>query len=136
MVRGILSDANIQGHVQALVHVLEGPAWREVWDSLSLSLCVFRDLGLDRHVKDSDLWQKCQEEQVVLITANRNADGPDSLEATLRTRNMPESLPIFTLADPAQVLRSRDYAERVVERLLDYLLDIDKYRGTGRLYLP
>jgi hypothetical protein len=136
MVRAILSDVNIQGHVQALVHVLEGPAWRDVWASLNLALYTFRDLGLEREVADSILWQKCQDEQVILITANRNADGPDALEVVLCTRNTPEALPVFTLADPERVLHSRDYAERVVVRLLDYLLDIAKYRGTGRLYLP
>jgi hypothetical protein len=136
MARAILSDVNIQGHVQALVHFLEGPAWRDVWASLGLGLCTFRDLGLAPDVVDSILWQQCQDEQVILITANRNAAGPDSLEVMLRSRNTPESLPVFTLADPDRVLHSRDYAERVVERLLDYLLDIDQYRGTGRLYLP
>jgi hypothetical protein len=34
------------------------------------------------------------------------------------------------------LLRSRTYADRVVAQLLDYLLDIDRVRGTGRLYLP
>ncbi|HWG45363.1 MAG TPA: hypothetical protein VN688_21550 [Gemmataceae bacterium] len=35
-----------------------------------------------------------------------------------------------------RINHSRAYAERVVERLLEYLIDIDNYRGTGRLYLP
>jgi hypothetical protein len=70
------------------------------------------------------------------VTANRNADGPDSLEATLRTQNTATSLPVFTIADAKRVLRSREYAERVALRLLDYLLDIDRVRGAGRLYLP
>jgi hypothetical protein len=73
---------------------------------------------------------------MILITGNRNAEGPDSLEVTLRMCNTAESLPVFTIADVDRVLNSKDYAERVVARLIDYLLEIDRYRGTGRLYLP
>jgi hypothetical protein len=103
---------------------------------LNLPLLTFRDLGLAPDASDALLWQRCQEEQIILITANRNNDGPDSLEATLRTQNRPDSLPVFTVADAERVLHSGEYVGRVVERLLDYLLDIDNYRGTGRLYLP
>ena len=39
------------------------------------------------------------------------------------------------LAD-GHLLRSRDYADRIVERLMDYLMNIEDYRGAGRLYLP
>jgi hypothetical protein len=31
---------------------------------------------------------------------------------------------------------SRAYAEQVLRRLYEYLIDIDKVRGTGRLFLP
>jgi hypothetical protein len=34
------------------------------------------------------------------------------------------------------VLRDRIYAEKVTERLLDYLMRIDEVRGTGRIYVP
>jgi hypothetical protein len=50
--------------------------------------------------------------------------------------NTPTSLPILTIGNPRQVLSSRAYAERVVTRLLEYLLDLENFRGTGRLYLP
>jgi hypothetical protein len=135
-VRAILGDVNIQAHVQFLVGVWESDAWREVWHSLGLRLITDRDLDLPLDVSDVILWQRCQQEEVVLLTANRNADGPDSLEATLRRQNTPKSLPVFTLADAEHLRRSREYADRVAERLLGYLLDIDNYRGTGRLYLP
>jgi hypothetical protein len=135
-VKGILSDVNVQGHVQFLTRILEGPAWQDVWAFLGLSLYTFRDLGLDPKVPDAILWQACQERQIVLLTANRNADGPDSLEVALRTQNQPESLPVFTFADADRILNSKEYAERVAERLLGYLIDIDCYRGVGRLCLP
>jgi hypothetical protein len=43
---------------------------------------------------------------------------------------------VLTLAGPDRVIHSRTYAERVVERLLECLIDMDNYRGTGRVYLP
>ena len=40
-----------------------------------------------------------QAEHLILITDNRNLDSENSLEATIRRNNTPESLPIFTIAD-------------------------------------
>jgi hypothetical protein len=136
MVQGILSDNNIEGHIRALVRVLMGPTWQDVWTHLGLSLYTFSDFRLDRNVPDAILWQVCQQRQVCLVTANRNNDGPDSLEATLRAQGQADSLPVFTVADADRILRSHAYAARVAERLLEYLLDIDRYLGTGRLYVP
>ena len=83
-----------------------------------------------------EVWRRCQAEHLVLITSNRNYAGSDSLEATIRLYNTPDSLPVFTIADANQLNSSRPYAEQVVEALLDYLQRIDLLRGTGRLYLP
>jgi hypothetical protein len=62
--------------------------------------------------------------------------GPIHLEATIRTRGGPTSLPVFTLANADRVLLEPTYANRVAERLLDYFFIIDQVRGTGRLYVP
>jgi hypothetical protein len=70
------------------------------------------------------------------VTANRNDDDPDSLAATIRTEGAPDSLPVLTIGNIDRLMSSREYAERVILKLLDYLLDLDAYRGTGRLYLP
>ena len=43
---------------------------------------------------------------------------------------------MFTIGNINRLMASREYAERVMVKLLDYLLDLDAYRGTGRLYLP
>jgi hypothetical protein len=135
-VKALLSDVNIQGHVQVLVNVLESAAWRGVWTLLNLPVYTFRDLGLVANTPDVVVWQVCQQQEISLITANRNDDGTDSLETAIRTMNTLQSLPVFTLADADQVLHSRAYADRVAERLLDYLIDIDAHRGTAMLYLP
>lgn len=134
--KGILADNNITGHVRVLAAHLEGPDWREIWESLQLRLQTFRELDLASDISDALLWRYCQEQQLVLLTANRNARGPDSLEATIRNENRNDSLPVFTLPDAERVLTSREYAERVTRRLLEYLTEFDNYRGTGRLFLP
>ena len=80
--------------------------------------------------------ERGQREHGVLVTANRNDAGPESLEATIQQQNTPQSLPVFTLANDQRVLRDRQYAEKVADRLIEALSDIDSYRGTGRIYLP
>jgi hypothetical protein len=110
--------------------------WAEFWAHLHLQTLALQDIGLLPDASDLVVWQTCQREELALVTANRNQESPDSLETAIRTLNTPTSLSVFTLADPDRILQERAYAERVVERLLDYLLDIDRYRGTGRLYLP
>ncbi len=134
--KAILSDVNIEGHMEVLLTVLEGEDSRALWTGLSLDVLSFRDVNLSRESSDAVVWQTCQQEQLILVTANRNAAGSDSLEMTLRAQNTATSLPVFTIANEKRVFQSRDYAERVAVKLLDYLLDIDRVRGTGRLYLP
>jgi hypothetical protein len=71
-----------------------------------------------------------------LIIENRNKRGSESLEATIQNENQPDSLPAITIANTERVLRDRHYAETVAERLLAYLMRIDDFRGTGRIYVP
>jgi hypothetical protein len=104
MVQALLADYNIEGHVQRLLWILEGPTWRSVWTLLNLELRTFHDLGLAPQTVDAELWRVCQEKELILLTANRNADDPDSLETTIRTKGAVDSLPVFTLADPKQVM--------------------------------
>jgi hypothetical protein len=113
MVRAILADVNIEGHVRRLVTLMEGEPWREFWESLALSLRLFRDFGLAADASDVVVWELCQREQLILLTANRNEDAPDSLEATLRARNTATSLPVMTVASADNILQSRKYADRL-----------------------
>lgn len=132
----ILADANINGHVDVLVGRMQAAPWTEFWEGLGLAYRRFEDVGLLASSNDSEIWRRCQSDQLLLVTDNRNRDGPDSLEATIRLFNQPDSLPVFTIADINKFRTSRAYADQVVERLYDYLLRIDAVRGTGRLYLP
>jgi hypothetical protein len=38
---------------------------------------------------------------------------------------MPASLPVFTIANVPHLRHSRDYTNRVIDRLLDFLMRID-----------
>ena len=134
--KGILADVNIQGHVDLLVVLMQAEPWKLFWDHLNLKYAHFAEFGLAPSAPDSLVWATCQTEELVLITDNRNKKGLDSLEATIQTRNTPTSLPVFTVANVPHLRASRDYADRVIEKLLDSLLRIDALRGTGRLFLP
>ena len=59
-----------------------------------------------------------------------------SLEATIRTHNAPDSLPIFTIGDADRILQSREYTEEVIESFFDQLLRLDTLRGAGSAFLP
>ena len=134
--KGLVADADIQGHVEYLVQRMQAEAWAEFWQALGLAVLRFEDVGLSASATDLEVWNVCQAEQLILITNNRNLDSEDSLEATIRRNSTPASLPVFTIADMNEFRSNSSYAERVVEALYDYLLRIDEVRGTGRLYLP
>ena len=96
----------------------------------------FADVGLDAEDLDAVIWRRCQELGILLITDNRNDDGPNSLEATIRANNNSTSLPVFTVGNIRGVVVNPEYRHQVIDRLLRYLLELESIRGTGRLFLP
>ncbi len=134
--RGILADINAEGILTSLSFIWLSALWRELWFGLGLSIEDFKTLGLPSDTSDRVIWRMAQEQKLVLITSNRNADGPDSLEMVIRAESQPDSLPVITFADARRVLRDRSYAEKTAERVLDYLTRIDHFRGAGRIYAP
>jgi hypothetical protein len=135
-VKGILADINIQGNIEFLVMLMAGEPWKEFWEHLQIPFLKFADVGLPPGASDRVVWNLCQAQEMILITGNRNARGPDSLQETIRQQNTETSLPVLTLADPQHVFHSRAYADQVIDRLLDFLGRIESLRGTARLYLP
>lgn len=103
----LLADANIQGQVARLVARMQGDEWREFWDYLQIRCLTFPDVGLASADSDAVIWHRCQEQQILLLTNNRNDDSPDSLQATIQACNTPQSLLVFTIGDADSILVSR-----------------------------
>lgn len=119
-----------------LIGIVQGTMWRDFWEHLNIHVFSFDELELRADASDVRVWRTCQERQIVLVTGNRNKRGRDSLEATLLRENDATKLPVFTLSNARRVLRSTTHAAAVAEKMLVYLLDIERLRGAGRLYLP
>jgi hypothetical protein len=74
----------------------------------------FARLGVPPNTPDADLWRLCQTRQILLITGNRNEEGPASLEATLQASNTLTSLPVLTLSE--EIGRVKALREPAVDR--------------------
>ena len=131
----VVADNDVIGAVAALRRLLESSEWLEYADDAGIEFIDFASLGLVPASKDPEVWQVCQEADVVLITGNR-ASGEGSLDDTIRDQGQPDSLPVMTIGDPRRVVEDREYAVACVTRLLDFVDRIDTLRGVGRLFLP
>jgi hypothetical protein len=136
MVKGLLADNNVIGQIAYLAQRMQAEPWADFWKNLRLVLLRFEDVDLSSSATDVEVWQRCQAEELILITDNRNDDSPDSLAAAIRNFNTPDSLPVFTIGDLDKFGTNREYEERVLDSFYNYLLRIDELRGTGRLFLP
>ena len=103
----LLIDANLDGQAELLQARLASDRWREFRDYLDLRFLHFENVGLDRGAKDDVVWRFCQKHGYWLLTANRNQDSEDSLEATIRREATTESVPVLTLADAQRVIKAR-----------------------------
>jgi hypothetical protein len=92
-------------------------------------------LGISPDIGDAELWRTCQAKDIVLLTANRNNGDPDSLEEVIRCYNTRTSLPVLTMANPSRFSQDRAFAEQVAEQILACLMDLDNYRGAGRIFV-
>jgi hypothetical protein len=97
---GIMGDHDIEGQFEELLRILKSPIWIDLWEELGFTTEKFASLGLAVNAPDVVVWETCQAHQVILVTGNRNDDGPDSLEATIRRLNQADSLPVRTISKP------------------------------------
>jgi hypothetical protein len=132
----MLLDENIDGYADYLTRHLFSPTWNDISSALGVRIAGFEQVGLAKGTPDVQIWQFCQDQQFYLLTDNRNDDKPGSLASIIRTRNLPTSLPVFTISDISRLRSEREYVEALVARLLEYLMDAENLRGVGRLYLP
>ena len=84
---------------------------------------------------DRVVWQYAQKHQMLILTANRNMKGEDSLEQVMREENTEDSFPVLTIGSLDR-LSETDYRERCVDRLIEIAVDIDQFKGVGRLFIP
>ena len=103
---------------------------------MNVRIISFADLSLARSVSDDVLWFACQRNGVVLFTDNRNSGRPDSLEATIIAHNTVSALPVLTPGESLKLLTDERYLERAAIRLMEIVMELDQYRGAGRLYIP
>ena len=72
---------------------------------------------------------------MIILTANRNMKGDGSLEQIIRENSTITSLPVVTIGNKER-LDEQNYRERCASRLVEILLDINNYKGVGRIYIP
>lgn len=127
-----LIDHNLKGQAVLIRGIIATEGWL---DLVSIRFITFEEVGMPTDSSDRAVWQFAQDNQMILITANRNMKGTDSLEQTIREENTADSLPIVTIGNLDR-LDERNYRERCAARLIEIVLDIENYMGVGRLFIP
>jgi predicted nuclease of predicted toxin-antitoxin system len=127
-----LVDYNLDGYALIFLGILTKLGWLEF---APIRFVTFREAGLSMDSSDRIVWRYAQAHQMIILTANRNMKGEDSLEQVMREENTEISLPVVTIGNLDRFTET-DYRERCVERLMEIVLDIDQYKGAGRLFIP
>jgi hypothetical protein len=128
----ILVDQDIEGQVMVLWGTLAAEGWLAL---CPLRLVTFAHVDLPGDSSDRTVWRFAQAQGMLLLTHNRNMKGEDSLEQTIREENSSTALPVLTIGR-VERLRERSYRERCAIRLVEISLEVEKYLGTGRIFIP
>ena len=127
-----LVDYNLDGYALIFLGILTKLGWLEL---ISIQFVTFKEAGLSMESSDRLVWHYAQENQMMILTANRNMKGDDSLEEVMRQENTETSFPVVTIGNLDR-LDEFDYRERCIERIIEIILDIEQYMGAGRLFIP
>jgi hypothetical protein len=128
----LLSDHDIELHARLIWSAFTVEQWRALGVA---SLSTMAEAGIDPNSSDRDVWQFSQANHLLLLTGNRNMDGPDSLGQTIEDLNGPSALPVLTIGVRERVLDAV-YREDCAYRIADIVSELDRVRGTGRLFIP
>jgi hypothetical protein len=128
----ILVDHDSEGHALSLLTVLGAEGWLEIAD---LQLMTFKEAGLPIQSSDRIVWRFAQTNGMILLTNNRNMEGEDSLERVLREENTLTSLPVVTIGNVKRLSR-KAYRRRCAYQLLEVVLDLPRYLGQRRVFIP
>ena len=128
-----LIDHNFKGHALVFLGAIATQGWLDI---VPMQFVTFAEMDLSINSDDRTVWRLAQENQMILLTANRSMEGKDSLEQVLREENTSESLPVITVSNADRLLNDSEYRGRCVESLVEIVLDIDTYRGARRIFIP
>lgn len=128
----VLVDYNLTGYVVLFQGTLASEGWL---DLLSVRFVTLKEANLSVDSNDRIIWRFAQSNQMLLLTANRNAKGEDSLEQTIREEGTATSLPVITIGSLDRLIE-REYREQCSARLAEIVLYIENYLGTSRLFIP
>jgi hypothetical protein len=128
----VLADHNLEGQADLLKSALTSEGWIEL---AVLRIVTFAELSLPFETSDPKVWEFAQEHRMVLLTANRNKDGEESLEQAILAQNQPASYPVVTIANVDRIAES-DYRIRCATKLAEICMEIERFLGTGRVYIP
>lgn len=128
----VLLDHHLKKQGILLWATMGGEGWLKL---LEIPMLTFRDVRLPINSSDRSVWRFAQEKHLILLTGNRNSEGEDSLEQTIRNENTPSSLPVVTIGMVSR-MEERAYREQCAERLVEIVLNIENYLGIGRIYIP
>lgn len=128
-----LIDHNLKGHALILFGAIASQGWLDI---VPIRFVTFSEMELSIDSDDRVVWRSAQENQMILLTANRSMKGKDSLEQVMREENTSASLPVITISNANQLLNDSEYRGRCVESLIEIVLDIDSYRGARRIFIP
>src|SRR5258706_14767369 len=123
----ILVDHNIEGQAALLWSTFATEGWL---DLTGFQLITFADVGLSFRSSDRVVWEFVQAQRMLLLTGNRNMEGDNSLEQTIRDQNNATALPIITIGNIDRLVEY-SYRERCATRLAYIGLYLEDYIGTG-----
>jgi predicted nuclease of predicted toxin-antitoxin system len=127
----VLVDYNVTGYIVLFQGTLAAGGWL---DLLSIRFVTLQEAGLAADTNDRIIWRFAQSNQMLLLTANRNAKGEDSLEQTIREEGTSKSLPVITIGNLDRLVE-REYREQCSVRLADIVFSIENYLGVSRLFI-
>ena len=113
----ILVDHNINGQAGRMWMLLSHYGWLNHWP---LDFIKFDEIALPITTSDRAVWQLAQENQFILLTANRRATGQESLQETIDLLNTSTSLPVVTIGNVDR-MTDNDYLLRCGLDLIDIL---------------
>ena len=128
----MLIDHDVEGYVRILWGTLASEGWL---DLVSLQPATLSSVGLSVRSPDRVVWRFVQQHGMLLLTNNRNMEGNDSLDQTIREEWTPSSLPVLTFGNLDRLVESA-YRAQCAERLVEIVMYPERYQGVGRIFIP